>query len=67
MSFKGFSKDGEPLYDTKEAAIERAKQLVAWSDEPDTKIMVHRKHVPLWFARLVEFTPFDFLAFSELK
>jgi hypothetical protein len=66
--FTGFDeKDGEPLYDTKEAAIERAKQMRQWGGDPDAKIMIHRKHVPLWFAHLVQETRLEFLAYSELK
>lgn len=68
MAFTGFSeKDGEPLYDTKESAIERAKMLKAWDTDPDSKIFVHRKHVPLWFAHLVQDTPFQWLAYEELR
>ena len=68
MAFAGFSEeDGEPLYDTKESAIERAKMMVAWGDDPDAKIFVHRKCVPLWFAHLVHDTPLQWLAYTELK
>ena len=68
MAFKGFDpKDGEPLYDTKEAAIERAKQMKVWGGDPDTKILVHRKGVPLWFAHLVAKTWFWRLAYTEWK
>jgi hypothetical protein len=67
MSFTGFDVDGSALYDTKEAAIERAKMLKAWDSDPDTKIMVHRKRVPLWFAHLVRETCFEWLAYKELK
>ena len=68
MAFKGFDpKDGEPLYDTKEAAIERAKQMMAWGGDPDAKILVHRKGVPLWFAHLVAETWFWRLAYTEYK
>lgn len=66
--FTGFSeKDGEPLYDTKESAIERAKMMKAWDKDPDTKIFIHRKSVPLWFAHLVRDTPLRWLAYTELK
>ena len=64
MAFKGFNEDGEALYDTKESAIERAKMLRACHD-PETKIFVHRKHVPLWFAHLVQGTIFEKLAYYE--
>ena len=68
MAFKGFSEeDGEPLYDTKEAAIERAKQMIAWHGEPDTVIFVHRKHVPLWIAHMLQDTALQWLAYTELK
>lgn len=68
MAFTGFSEeDGEPLYDTKESAIERAKMMVAWGDDPGAKIFVHRKRVPLWFAHLVQDTPLQWLAYTELK
>jgi hypothetical protein len=66
--FTGFDEeDGAPLYDTKESAIERAKMLKAWDPDPDAKIFVHRKGVPLWFAHLVLDTPFQFLAYTELR
>jgi hypothetical protein len=66
--FKGFDeKDGEPLYDTKESAIERAKMMRTWGDDPSAKIFVHRKQVPLWLAHIVRDTPFRFLAYTELK
>jgi hypothetical protein len=67
MTFTGFDpKDGAALYDTKEAAIERAKMLKAWDPDPNTKIFVHRKNVPLWFAHLVRETWFQRLAYKEL-
>lgn len=68
MAFTGFAeKDGAALFDTKESAIERAKMLKAWDSDPDTKIFVHHKRVPLWFAHLVRETPLQWLAYSELK
>ena len=68
MAFTGIDpKDGAPLFDTKEAAIERAKMLKAWDADPDTKILIHIKSVPLWFAHLVRDTPLWFLAYTELK
>jgi len=68
MAFSGFSEeDGEPTYDTKEAAIERARQMIAWQGEPGDVIFVHRKNVPLWFAHLVRETPLQWLAYTELK
>ena len=68
MAFTGFDeKDGEPLYDTKESAIERAKMMKTWRDDPDAKIFVHRKSIPLWFAHLVQETRFQWLAYEELK
>ncbi len=70
MSFKGFdTKDGAPLYDTLESAIERAKMLKKWNDDPNdpTRVFVHRKGVPLWFAHLVQYTRFERLAYYEEK
>jgi hypothetical protein len=68
MAFLGFSEeDGEPTYDTKEVAIERARQMIAWGGDPSDKIFVHRKGVPLWFAHLVCETPLQWLAYTELK
>ena len=68
MAFTRFDeKDGAPLYDTKEAAIERAKMMKTWGDDPNARIFVHRKQVPLWFAHLVQGTPFEWLAYKELK
>lgn len=67
MAFTGFDEeDGAPLYDTKEAAIERAKQMRTWDNDPDTQIWVHRKSVPLWLAHLVRDTPFRRLAYIRL-
>jgi len=68
MAFTGFDeKDGSALYDTKESAIERARMLKTWDPDPNTKIMVHRKSVPLWFAHLVRGTVLEWLAYTELK
>jgi hypothetical protein len=45
--FVGFDeKNGEALYDTKEAAIERAKQLRTWCGDPNDRILVSRKWAP---------------------
>ena len=64
--FVGFDeKDGAPLYDSKEAAIERAKMMVKWTD-PDAKIIVHREYIPLWLAHLVRETPFEWVGYKEL-
>ena len=65
--FKGFDKDGEPVYDTLEAAIERAKQMREWDKLPDTVIMIHRKWIPLWFAHLVQYTRFEGLAYKKYE
>lgn len=67
MAFTGFDKDGTVLYDSKESAIERAKMLKTWGGDPDAKIFIHRKKVPLWFAHLVQGTWFQGLAYEELK
>jgi len=68
MAFTGFDeKDGAPLYDTKEAAIERAKQMIAWSEDLETTVFVHRKSVPLWLAHLVRETPLQWLAYTKLE
>lgn len=67
MGFKGFSEeDGEPLYDTREDAIVRAKQMREWDNAPTSKIMIHRKKIPLWLAHLVQNTPLDWIGYSEL-
>ena len=66
--FTGFDpKDGAALYDTKESAIERAKMIKAWDNDPNAKIFIHRKNIPLWFAHLVQGTWFERLAYEELK
>lgn len=66
--FTGFDKkDGAALYDTKESAIERARMLKKWDPDPNCKIFIHRKQVPLWFAHLVQETPFQWLAYKEIK
>ena len=36
--FKGFDKDGEAPYDSKESALERAKMLIEWDPDPESKI-----------------------------
>jgi len=65
--FTGFSKeDSEALYDTKESAIERAKMMKTWQNDPDAKILIHRERVPLWFAHLVSETPLWWLGYTEL-
>ena len=56
----------DDAYDTIDAAIERAKMLRNWGD-PNTRIFVHRKYVPLWFAHLVQGTWLEGLAYEELK
>lgn len=60
-------KDGAALYDTKQAAIERAKMLVSWGSDPDAKIMIHRKYVPLWLAHLVQETSLEFIGYKQLE
>jgi hypothetical protein len=68
MAFTRFDeKDGAALYDTKESAIERAKMLKAWDNDPNTKIFIHRKWVPLWFAHFVQDTPLQWIAYEELE
>jgi len=68
MAFVGFDKeDGEPLYDTKEAAIERARMLKKWND-PDAQLWILRdKRIPLWFAHLVRDTWFMQLAYTRIE
>jgi hypothetical protein len=66
--FVGFDeKDGAALYDTKEAAIERAKMMKEWGDDPDVRIMIHRTWLPLWFAHLVSETPLAWVAYKEVS
>ena len=66
MTFVGFDeKDGAALYDTKDAAIERAKQMQQWCD-PDAKILLHREWIPLWFAHLVQGTRLEWMGYKEL-
>ena len=65
--FTGFSeKDGAALYDTKEAAIERAKMMRQWDNNPTAAIMVHRKRIPLWLAHLVRETPLEWIGYRKL-
>jgi hypothetical protein len=67
MAFTGFDeKDGAPLYDTIESAIDRAKMLKDWNADPEAQIFIHRKKAPLWFAHLVRETPFQWLAYKKL-
>jgi len=68
MTFLGFDeKDGEPLYDSKESAIDRAKMMRTWGRNPDAVIAVQRRWAPGWFAHLVRETLFEFLAYYEDK
>lgn len=66
MSFVCFDPNGAAVYDTEEAAIERARQIAAfeWSE---ALIWVQRKYVPLWLAHLLRDTPLGFLAYREVK
>lgn len=66
MTFSGFNDGGEALYDTKDAAIERAKMMHAWDGNTNGKIMV-QKNIPLWFDHLIKGTWFERLAYYELK
>ena len=64
--FVGFDvKDGAALYDTQASAIERAKVMIQWSDDPNAKVMVHRTKIPLWLAHLVRGTPFEWIGYKE--
>lgn len=63
--FLGFQ-DGEERYDTQEAAIERAKML-ARHQQKNLQIMIQKENVPLWFARLVRETWFEWLAYETLE
>jgi hypothetical protein len=64
--FTGFDENDDPLFDSKESAIEYCRMKLAYSD-PGTKIMVQRPRVPLWFSHLVRETPLQFLAYTEAK
>lgn len=59
--------DGAALYDTKESALERAKMMRVWGSDPNAKIFIQRKKVPLWFAHLVRETWFEWLAYTEAE
>lgn len=65
--FSGFDEDGSACYNSKEAALERAKMIQAWNPEIKYLIFTQRDNVPLWFAHLVRGTMFEFLAYRELK
>jgi len=68
MSFKGFDpKDGTPLYDSLESAIERAKQLCTWDNNPDAKIFIPRLWVPTRIRHFFQNTWFDWICYKELK
>jgi hypothetical protein len=41
--------------------------MIKWGGEPGDRIMVHRQWVPLWLAHLVQQTPFEWVAYTELK
>lgn len=62
--FVGFDNDGEARYDSKEAAIERAKQIAQFKGYAGTDIVIQRAHVPLWFAHLVRETWLEWLAYE---
>ena len=66
VMFVGFDEtDGSDLYDTKDAAIERAKILKKWGDDPNAKIFIHREWIPLWLAHLLQETWFQWVAYRE--
>jgi hypothetical protein len=67
MAFTGWSDDGDACYDTKEAAIERAKQIKAWSGDERMKIFTQRKWIPTWLARLTQNTRFDWIGYEEVE
>ena len=60
------TKDGAELYDTRDAAIERAKMMVQWGDDPEAKVMVHRTKIPLWLAHLVRGTRLEWIGYTEV-
>lgn len=65
--FKGIDEsDGAELYSSKEEAIARARMRRDWDGDPDSKVMMQRSGVPLWFAHLVRETPLEFLAYREI-
>lgn len=66
MAFSGFNEDGEPCYDSKEAAIERARQMAAFEGEPDQPIFIQRDWAPLWLAHLLQGTFLEFLCYEKL-
>lgn len=68
MAFSGWSENGEPTYDTKDAAIERAKQMRKWDNNPDAKIMVQKyKWMPSWFMHIFKDTCLEKLVYYEVK
>lgn len=67
MTFLGFDeKDGSALYDTKEAAITRAKQMKEWCGDPEVEIWIHRTWVPLWLCHLVRETSLQWIGYTRL-
>ena len=66
MAFEGFDEeDGAPLFDSKEAAIERCRMIQNW--DPDAVIFIHRKGVPLWLAHLLQNTPLRWIGYKKLE
>jgi hypothetical protein len=68
MAFSGWSDDGEATFDSKEAAIERAKMMREWECEPTARVMVQRfKWLPLWIIHLLQGTWLEKIAYYEVK
>jgi hypothetical protein len=65
VGFIGFDKNGEALYDTKDAAIERALMMAKFRNFKG-KILIQR-NVPMWFAHLVKGTIFEKLGYRCLN
>ena len=65
--FLGFDEKGTPLYDTRDAAIERAKQIRQYGDDPDAQILICREQVPYWLRYLVRNTRLEWIGYKPLQ
>jgi hypothetical protein len=66
MAFTGFDEDGDPLFDTKDAAITWARQHIEQAD-PDAILMIARPwaNKARWLAHLLRGTPLERLAYRQ--
>lgn len=62
MTFLYIDDDDEEVYDSRESALERARNLAK-----GLPIFEQRSTCPDWFAVLVRYTPFRFIAYRKTE